>query len=42
LFETVGQVRGWLGVSEAAWAEARAELGDNLAAVAVAVILEKH
>lgn len=42
LFETAAQVRAWLGVSEHAWDEARAELGDNLAAAAIALILQKH
>jgi replication initiation protein RepC len=42
LIKIADAVRPELGVSEPAWREARSVLGDHLAAVAVAVILQKH
>ncbi|MBF9235602.1 plasmid replication protein RepC [Microvirga alba] len=42
LIKLANHVRPELGVSEPAWREACSVLGDHLAAVAIAVILEKH
>lgn len=42
LIKLADAVRPELGVSEPAWREARSVLGDHLAAVALAVILQKH